>query len=71
MSTTLAATSWHLSAGSLVAGGLRGPKNGAGYGAPSLREGGDYGLKSSTLYVSVRDCSVCPPPPPRIIYIYI
>ena len=49
MSTTLAATSWHLSAGSLVAGGLRGPKNGAGYGAPSLREGGGYGLKSSTL----------------------
>ena len=57
MSTTLAATSWHLSAGSLVAGGLQGRRNGAGYGTPNLREGGDYGLQSSTLYVCVRDCT--------------
>ena len=56
ISTTLAATSWHLSAGSLVAGGLRGPTNGAGYGTPNLREGGDHGSQSSTLYV--RDCSL-------------
>ena len=41
-----------------MAGGLRGPRNGAGYGTPNLREGGDYGLQSSTLYVCVRDCSL-------------
>ena len=64
------ATSWHLSAGSPGGLGITGPRNGGGYGVPSIRWGGALRVNVPALITSGwHNVWLAPPPdfPPATV----